>query len=66
MDKEKNFDFFMNTIKTLARSQGLYSRCFNRILSRLEGLKGKELKRLKADLPQFKDALDVIFYLECF
>ena len=61
MDKEKNFEFFVNTIKTLARSQGFYGR----ILRSLEELEREELERLKADLPQFKDALDVVFYFEC-
>ena len=61
MDKEKNFKFFVNTIKTLARSQGFYGR----ILRRLEEMESEDLKRLKADSPQFKDALDVIFYFEC-
>lgn len=61
MDKEKNFEFFIDTIKTLAHSQGFYGR----ILSCLEEMESEKLERLKADLPQFKDALDVIFYLEC-
>ena len=60
MDKEKNFVFFVNTIKTLALSQGFYGR----ILRRLDELKSEELECLKADLPQFKDAMDVIFYFE--
>lgn len=60
MDKEKNFEFFVNTIETLALSQGFYGR----VLRRLEELESEELERLKADLPQFKDALDVIFYFE--
>lgn len=60
MDKEKNFKFFVNTIKTLAQSQGFYGR----ILRRLEEMESEELERLKADLPEFKDALDVIFYFE--
>lgn len=60
MDKEKNFEFFVNTIKTLALSQGFYGR----ILERLSELESEELERLKSDLPQFKDSLDVIFYFE--
>ena len=61
MDKEKNFEFFVNTIKTLALSQGFYGR----ILNHLAEMESEDLERLKADLPQFKDALDVVFYLEC-
>ena len=60
MDKEKNFDFFVNTIKTLALSQGFYGR----VLRQLSELEEEELESLKADLPQFKDALDVVFYFE--
>ena len=60
MDKEKNFEFFVNTIKTLAFSQGFYGR----ILRQLSELEEEELESLKADLPQFKDSLDVVFYLE--
>ena len=61
MDKEKNFEFFVKTIKTLACSQGFYGR----ILSCLKDMESEELERLKAKLPQFKDALDVVFFLEC-
>lgn len=60
MDKEKNFYFFVNTIKTLAFSQGFYGR----VLRQLSELDREELESLKADLPQFKDALDVVFYFE--
>lgn len=60
MDKEKNFEFFVNTIKTLALSQGFYGR----VLSRLAELDNEELESLKSDLPQFNDALDVVFYFE--
>lgn len=61
MDKEKNFEFFVNTIKSLALSQGFYGR----VLSRLTEMDDEALESLKADLPQFKDALDVVFYFEC-
>ena len=61
MDREKNFEFFVNTIQFLALSQGFYGR----ILRRLEEMENEEIERLKADLPQFKDALDVVFYFEC-
>lgn len=61
MNKEKNFEFFVNTIKALALSQGFYGR----VLNRLSELEEEELERLKSDLPQFKDALDVVFYFEC-
>ena len=60
MNKEKNFEFFVNTIKTLALSQGFYGR----ILERLSELENEEIERLKSDLPQFKDALDVVFFFE--
>lgn len=61
MDTEKNFEFFVKTIESLALSQGFYGR----ILRRLEEMESEDLERLKANLPQFKYALDVVFYLEC-
>ena len=60
MDKEKNFEFFVNTIKSLALSQGFYGR----VLEQLASMENEELESLKANLPQFKDALDVVFYFE--
>ena len=60
MDKEKNFEFFVNTIKSLALSQGFYGR----ILRQLSELESEELESLKENLPQFKDALDIVFYFE--
>lgn len=61
MEKEKNFEFFVNTIKDLARTQGFYGR----ILRRVNEMDAGELERLKNTLPRFKDAIDVIFYFEC-
>ena len=60
MNKEKNFEFFVNTIKSLACSQGFYGRILSRLMEKDED----ELERLKSDLPQFKDALDIVFYFE--
>ena len=60
MNKEKNFEFFVNTIRGLAHSQGFYGR----ILERLMEMDSEEIESLKADLPQFKDSLDIVFYLE--
>lgn len=60
MDKEKNFEFFVNTIKTLALSQGFYGR----LLQRVNEMDAEEIERLKNTLPQFKDALDIVFYFE--
>lgn len=61
MDKEKNFEFFVNTIKSLALSQGFYGR----ILRRVNEMDAGEIERLKNTLPQFKNSLDVVFYFEC-
>ena len=61
MDKEKNFKFFMDTIKGLARAQGFYGR----ILQLVNEMDAGEIERLKNTLPQFKDSLDVVFYFEC-
>lgn len=61
MDTEKNFEFFVKTIESLARSQG----CYGRLLSQINEMNETEIEDLKGMLPPFEnDALSVIFYLE--
>ena len=61
MDTEKNFEFFVNTIKSLAPSQGFYGR----ILSQINEMNETEIEELKSILPPFENgSLSVIFYLE--
>lgn len=58
--KRTNYELFFSTIKDLSKSQGFYSRLHNELMN-LE-----EDRRLKLinQLPDFKDSLDVIFWLE--
>lgn len=61
MDTEKNFEFFVKTIESLAYSQG----CYARLLSRINEMNETEIEELKSILPPFEnDALSVVFYLE--
>ena len=61
MDTEKNFEFFVNTIESLAPSQGFYGR----ILNRINEMNETEIEELKSILPPFENnAFSVIFYLE--
>lgn len=57
-DKEKNYKLFYNTILALSESQGFYDR----LLAQLEHT--IDIDKLKDELPEFKDSLDVIFFLE--
>ena len=51
--KEDNYNLFYNTIKSLASSQGFYSR-----------LAQQTIENIKNDLPIFNDTLDVVLFLE--
>ena len=53
----------MNTIRGLAKSQGLYGR----ILANIEELDANEYDALMTELEShnFKDALDFIMWVEC-
>lgn len=56
-------DEIMNTIRGLAKSQGLYGR----ILANIEELDANEYDALMTELEShnFKDALDFIMWVEC-
>jgi hypothetical protein len=56
----KNLRLFIETIKTLKSSQGLYCRLWNQV----QELSLSDLKRLARQLPNFNDSVDVILYLE--
>lgn len=58
--KRDNYYLFMNTIKTLASSQGRYQRAYNNLIN----ASNDERLEIINTLPNFKDALDVIMYLE--
>lgn len=58
--KSQNYDLFYNTIKSLSYSQGSYAR----LLRELDGFKEGDKQDLADQLPAFKDAVDVILFIE--
>lgn len=54
------FNFLQNVVNNLRHSQGFYSR----LASRLEELTDDEISNIEAQLPDFKDKIDVVLYLE--
>ena len=60
-DKLENFNFMLQTIKSLACSQGFYGRLYRDI----QDLESNDLDNLIESLPDFeKDSLNVVFYFE--
>lgn len=61
---ETNYSLFINTVKSLAHSQGFYSR----IAAQIDNMSDFELKELKEKINsldiQFKDSVDVVLWLE--
>ena len=58
--KEDNYNLFYNTIKSLASSQGFYSR----LAQQIDEFDSNTIENIKNDLPIFNDTLDVILFLE--
>ena len=58
--KEDNYNLFYNTIKSLASSQGFYSR----LARQIDEFDDDTIENIKNDLPIFKDTLGVILFLE--
>ena len=58
--KEDNYNLFYNTIKSLASSQGFYSR----LAQQIDEFDSDTIENIKNDLPIFNDTLDVILFLE--
>ena len=58
--KTQNYDLFYNTIKSLSYSQGSYGR----ILIEIDSLGEEDKQNLADQLPDFKDAVDVILFIE--
>ena len=56
----KNGKRLWEVAEKLRGSQGFYTRLYNRLCE----LTAEEWEELEAELPQFKDEIDVIFYLE--
>ena len=58
--KKRNYELFYNTIKSLSYSQGSYGR----ILREIDALSEHDLNELITQLPDFKDAIDVVLFIE--
>ena len=54
------FNFLQSVVNDLRGSQGFYSR----LAEQLEGLSEDDILNIESQLPNFKDKVDVIFYLE--
>ena len=58
--KTQNYDLFYNTIKSLSYSQGSYGR----LLREIDNLSEHDLNKLITQLPDFKEPVDVILFIE--
>ena len=58
--KEDNYNLFYNTIKSLASSQGFYSR----LARQIDEFDSDTIENIKNDLPIFNDSVDVMMFLE--
>ena len=58
--KKQNYELFYNTIKSLSYSQGLYGR----ILRDIDSLKEEDKQKMVDQLPNFKDTVDVVLFIE--
>ena len=59
----KNTKLFIDTIDSLASSQGFYSRLSQQIHETIEN-DDSLIGKLNNELPKFNDMLDVVMYLE--
>lgn len=60
MNRQTNYELFYNTIETLSSSQGYYGR----LLESLNSADDVERDDLIESLPNFKDTVDVILFIE--
>ena len=58
--KVQNYNLFYNTIKSLSYSQGSYGR----LLRDIDSLSEEDKQKLVDQLPAFKDAVDVVLFIE--
>lgn len=58
-----NYELFISTVESLKHSQGFYSRIAEQVNNMSDDEKS-ELEEQLNKLPQFKDSLDVVMYLE--
>lgn len=62
--QKSNYEMFVDCVNTLKNSQGFYSRLAND-LNNMDKDQIEELKEYLNSLPQFKDQVDVVLFLEC-
>ena len=56
----------LEVIKSLARSQGFYSRIYNRLIDLKENDIDSYNEIMESlESQNFKDSLDIVFYFEC-
>ena len=60
MNKQDNYKLFYDTIKALSYSQGSYDR----LLRMLDNLDELDKQDLIDQLPDFKDTIDIILFIE--
>ena len=58
--KKQNYELFYNTIKSLSYSQG----CYGRMLREIDNLSEHDLNELITQLPDFKEPVDVVIFIE--
>ena len=58
--KKQNYELFYSTIKSLSYSQGSYGR----ILREIDSLEEEDKQNLIDQLPDFKETVDVILFIE--
>lgn len=54
------FNFLQSVVNDLRYSQGFYSR----LAEQLEGLSEDDILNIESQLPNFKDKVDVVLFLE--
>lgn len=59
---DKNYNFMKRVVKDLSYSQGSYGRLLSDLLEIEQN--AEQFGLLKSRLPDFKDAVDVIFFIE--
>ena len=64
IEQKSNYEMFLECVNTLKNSQGFYSRLAND-LNNMDKDQIEELKEYLNSLPQFKDQVDVVLFLEC-
>lgn len=63
MTTKTNYEIFQDTIKTLSTSQGFYSRLYRDFLN-WNDEERENAERVLNDLPQWKDSVDCVLFLE--